>query len=50
MIGALVLFIFIAMAIVAVYIMMQKDLTQAVILFMGFGLGSSCFVFPFCSS
>ena len=47
MIGLLILFTLLSMIIVSIFIFLQKDLTQAVILFMGFGLGSVVLFFLF---
>ena len=49
MIGLLILFTLISMIVVSIFIFLQKDLTQSVILFMGFGLGSVVLFFLFSS-
>ncbi len=47
MIGLLILFTFITLVIVSVMIVAQRDLSQSVILYMGFGLGSTLLYFVF---
>lgn len=47
MIGLLILFAFIALVIVSVMLIAETDLSQSVILYMGFGLGSTLLYFVF---
>lgn len=47
MIGLLILFAFIALVIVSVILIAETDLSQSVILYMGFGLGSTLLYFVF---
>ncbi len=47
MIGLMILFTFASIIVVALYAILSKDITQAVILFMGVGLGSVVLFFIF---
>ncbi|MEA3419739.1 MAG: DUF4040 domain-containing protein [Campylobacterota bacterium] len=47
MIGLLVLFAFVGLIIVSVMAITETDLSQSVILYMGFGLGSTLLFFVF---
>ncbi len=47
MIGLLILFTFLAIIVVALGVILSKDITQSVMLFMGVGLGSVVLFFIF---
>jgi multicomponent Na+:H+ antiporter subunit B len=47
MIGLLILFAFVALVVVSVMIIAETDFSQSVILYMGFGLGSTLLYFVF---
>jgi multicomponent Na+:H+ antiporter subunit B len=47
MIGIFIIFTFIALIILSVFILIQKELSHSIILYMGFGLGSTVLFFIF---
>ncbi len=47
MITLLIMFIFLSLIILSIYILIQKDLSNSIVLFMGFGLGNTILYFLF---